>query len=117
MLITLCTCRVLDSPVISASRLTALHARAKAYKESGQLEMASADLGEALRLSPHNRDLHKMILQVKEMIRKRDEAEEGGAIGANAGDDIKYLDETITSEIGDAATPTADSGKDPEAKI
>ena len=117
MLITLCTCRVLDSPVISASRLTALHARAKAYKESGQLEMASADLGEALRLSPHNRDLHKLILQVKEMIRKRDEEEEGGAIGANAGDDIKYLDETITSEIGDAAPPTADSGKDPEAKI
>ena len=43
------------------------------------MEMASADLSEALRLSPHNRDLHKMILQVKEMIRKRDEEEEGGA--------------------------------------
>ena len=86
----------------ASPHLTALHARAKAYKEAGQLERASADLSEALRLSPNNRDLHKMILQVKDQLR----AEEEGAIGANNVDseDIKYLDETA-SEVGSALGP------------
>ena len=80
----------------SQSHLTALHARAKAYKESGQLELAQSDLTEALRLSPNNRDLHKMILQVKESLRQ----EEVGAVGADINaEDIKYLDETV-SDIG-----------------
>jgi len=95
--------RVIEArPPGDPSHLTALHARAKAAKESGHLDMAARDLGEALTLSPNNRDLHKLIIKVKEEIRKSDEENSTPKvpIGAAAAD-VKYLDETVS----DAGAP------------
>ncbi len=45
--------------------LEALHARARANRDCNNFEDAIADLTEALKMSPQNRDLHRLILKVK----------------------------------------------------
>eukprot|EP00095_Tigriopus_kingsejongensis_P002147 maker-scaffold583_size130250-snap-gene-0.13 protein:Tk02147 transcript:maker-scaffold583_size130250-snap-gene-0.13-mRNA-1 annotation:"protein tanc2 isoform x3" len=46
--------------------LEAFQARARAYRENEQFEEAIADLTEALKISPQNREIHKFIIKVKE---------------------------------------------------
>ena len=46
--------------------LEALHARARAHRESKNYNEAIQDLNVALRISPQHRELHKLILKVKE---------------------------------------------------
>ena len=49
------------------------YAKAKAKKEAGRLHQAVNDLTEALRVAPHNRDLHRVILRIKEEIAASEE--------------------------------------------
>ena len=53
---------------INPNSFEAHYAKAKANKEAGRLHEAVNDLTEALRVAPHNRDLHKVILRIKEEI-------------------------------------------------
>ena len=46
----------------------AYQTRAKAHHSAGQLTQAYADLTQAVRLAPQNRDLHRDLLSVKECI-------------------------------------------------
>ena len=65
--------------------LEALHARARAYRESGNFQSAISDLTEALKISPQNRDVHRNIIKVKEeMKRKKDEEENNNNNGAGS---------------------------------
>jgi ankyrin repeat protein len=46
----------------------AFHARAKAHHAAGHLHQALQDLTEAVRVAPQNRELHKILLTLKEEI-------------------------------------------------
>lgn len=46
----------------------AFYAKAKANREGGRLHSALNDLMEAARVAPQNRDVHKIILRIKEQI-------------------------------------------------
>ena len=91
-----------EVPPSDGSHLTALQARAKAYKESGQLDLACRDLTAALQLSPNNRDLHRMILKVNEEM-KMDNVE-NLPIGDEA--EAKFLDDSETDESSVVVTCT-----------
>ena len=49
----------------------AYHARAKAHHSAGHLEEALADLTEAVKVAPQNRELHKILLTLKEEIHNK----------------------------------------------
>eukprot|EP00096_Caligus_rogercresseyi_P016336 TRINITY_DN8949_c0_g1_i1.p1 TRINITY_DN8949_c0_g1~~TRINITY_DN8949_c0_g1_i1.p1 ORF type:complete len:805 (-),score=176.27 TRINITY_DN8949_c0_g1_i1:609-2726(-) len=53
---------------INPGSFEAYYAKAKANRESGNLQSALADLTEAVRIAPSNRDIHRIILRVKEEI-------------------------------------------------
>ncbi len=89
--------------------LEALHARARANRESGNFQSAISDLTEALKISPQNRDVHKNIIKVKEeMKRKKDEEENnnnnggkaatkyGFPVGASQCDAMKFVDDSAS---------------------
>lgn len=78
--------------------LEALHARARAHRDCSHFREAVQDLNEALKLSPHNRELHRMILRVKEEM-TRSKFVNNNVIGADLVDDIKFVDES-SSEVG-----------------
>lgn len=65
--------------------IEALKARASALKESGKYQEAISDLNEALRQSPQNRDLHKLILRIKEESRYNNNS---------VLDDFKFVDDS-----------------------
>lgn len=46
----------------------AYHTRAKAYHSDGKLDAAYADMTQAVRLAPQNRELHRNLLSIKEEI-------------------------------------------------
>lgn len=45
------------------------YAKAKANRESGQLHAALANLTDAARIAPQNREIHRVILKIKEEIK------------------------------------------------
>ena len=49
----------------------AFHARAKANHAAGNFEEAMHDLTEAVRVAPQNRELHKIMLDLKEEIKRK----------------------------------------------
>ncbi len=55
---------------ISPASYEAFYARAKANRECGRLREALSDLTAAARVAPHNRDVHRIILRIKEEIRE-----------------------------------------------
>jgi tetratricopeptide (TPR) repeat protein len=58
----------LATEVIAAHphQFEAYHARAKAHHAAGRPEMAYADLTSAVRLAPQNRELHRILVSLKE---------------------------------------------------
>jgi tetratricopeptide (TPR) repeat protein len=58
----------LATEVIAAHphQFEAYHARAKAHHAAGRPEMAYADLTAAVRLAPQNRELHRILVSLKE---------------------------------------------------
>jgi tetratricopeptide (TPR) repeat protein len=58
----------LTTEVIAAHphQFEAYHARAKAHHAAGRPEMAYADLTSAVRLAPQNRELHRILVSLKE---------------------------------------------------
>ncbi len=58
----------LATEVIAAHphQFEAYHARAKAHHAAGRPEMAYADLTSAVRLAPQNRELHRILISLKE---------------------------------------------------
>ena len=71
--------------------LEALHARARANRESGNFQSAISDLTEALKISPQNRDVHRNIIKVKEEMKKKIEEEKNN----NNNDDDDDDEESI----------------------
>jgi len=49
----------------------ALHARAKAHHAPGHLDEALHDLTEAVRVAPQNRELHKILITLKQEIQEK----------------------------------------------
>ena len=105
--------------ILLSSELAAYQARAKAKKENGQLEEAAEDLTLALGISPNSREIHKMLIRVKEEIRAKatntdkivlennnnefqksrlNNDEEKVPIGANAGKHFKYVDDSASQK-------------------
>ena len=83
--------------------LEALHARARAHRESKNYNEAIQDLNVALRMSPQHRELHKLILKVKEemscsKINNNDQLKLP-SIGSGIDDKLKFADDSA-SEIG-----------------
>ena len=84
--------------------LEALHARARAHRESGSYSEAIQDLNVALRMSPQHRELHKLILKVKEeMNSKFNNNDQLAPIGTGMDEKLKFADDSATSEIGSYA--------------
>lgn len=90
--------------------LEALKSRATALKESGRFNEAIHDLNEALKQSPQNRDLMKLILKIKDEMNHQKlrflnnnevdaAAEEQPIIGAS---NLKYADDSA-SDFGSVA--------------
>ena len=57
----------------------AFHARAKAHHVAGHLDHALHDLTEAVRVAPQNRELHKILLTLKEEIQSARVGEDCGS--------------------------------------
>ena len=53
---------------IHPSCYEALHARAKAHHANGDLQLAVNDLTAAVRLAPDNRELHRILINLKQEI-------------------------------------------------
>ena len=64
---------------------------------AGLLKEAVRDLNEALSLSPQNRDLHRLILKVKEELNNNNDQ-----MGLILDDNLKYADDSA-SEIGSSS--------------
>ena len=81
------------------------YAKAKANKEGGRLREALACLAQAARVAPaqQNRDLHRVILRLKEEIRLKDEKEKtvssskSGSLNKNDTDSTSGVDSTGSS--------------------
>lgn len=86
------------------AHLAALHARAKARQGAGRRQEAVVDLTSALKLSPNNRDIHRLIMKVKEGCNDPDQQPDSNhaPVGAASANNIKYFDET-QSEAGSAS--------------
>jgi tetratricopeptide (TPR) repeat protein len=84
--------------------LEALHARARAHRESLNFREAVQDLNEALRLSPQNRDIHRLILRVKDEMSSSNHSNnnELPPVGASMSDKLKFVDDSA-SEIGSSS--------------
>ena len=54
----------------------AFHARAKAYHAAGHLDQAHHDLTEAVGFAPQNRELHKILITLKQEIQKKAETDD-----------------------------------------
>ena len=85
--------------------LEALHARARAHREAGNFRESVQDLNEALKVSPQNRDLYRMILKVKEEMSKsnfgnnnNDNILNGASVNALNDKELKYVDDS-SSEV------------------
>ena len=81
--------------------LEALHARARAHREAGNFRESVQDLNEALKVSPQNRDLYRMILKVKEEMSKSNfgNNNNNGAPSVTLNDkELKYVDDS-SSEV------------------
>ena len=82
--------------------LDALHARARAHRESGNFSDAVQDLTQALKISPQHRDLHKLILKVKEEMNTSSQMNNNmgqnyAPLGAELLDDkIKFVDDSAS---------------------
>ena len=84
--------------------LEALHARARAYRQAGHLQEAVQDLTEDLRVSPQNREVHRLVIKVREELRAshnnnnnndEDEDEKVGPVGAS--EQFKFVDDAGSS--------------------
>ena len=53
---------------LQPANFEAYYAKAKAHKAAGRLHAALQDLTEALRIAPQHREVHKVILKIKEDI-------------------------------------------------
>ena len=73
----------------------AYHARAKAHHSAGHLEEALADLTEAVRVAPQNRELHKILLSLREEIQSKSSPLPDSEFG-----DSKYCENSSTSGVG-----------------
>ena len=86
--------------------LEALHARARAHREAGNFRESVQDLNEALKVSPQNRDLYRMILKVKEEMSKNSTTNHFGNNNNNGAPnsvtlndkELKYVDDS-SSEV------------------
>ena len=87
--------------ILKPDSLDALHARARAHRESGNFRDAVQDLNEALKLSPQNRELYRMILKVKEEMSKKSKMNNNNdqPIGVNIDDNLQFVDDSA-SELG-----------------
>lgn len=85
--------------------MEALHTRARAYKECEKYSEAIADLNEALKISPQNREVHKFIIKVKEELKEKSNNNEDdnkrGPVGAVESDRFKFVDADASSVATD----------------
>ena len=56
---------------IHPSCYEAFHSRAKAHHAAGHLDQALHDLTEAVRVAPQNRELHKILITLKQEIQQK----------------------------------------------
>lgn len=92
---------------IKSDCLEALHARARAHRESGNYNEAIQDLNVALRISPQHRELHKLILKVKEEMNSKvnnNDHKPAPSIGAGIDKKLKFADDSA-SEAGSCIVP------------
>ncbi len=66
------------------------------YREDEKYVEALSDLTEALKISPQNREMHKLVLKVREELQlsKNNNEEDGKPIGYAESESIKFLDDT-----------------------
>ena len=72
----------------------ALHSRAKTYHVTGNQTAALADLTDAVKVAPQNRELHKILINLKEEIRISE---------MKAKDDRHSVDQDFSSGVGSAS--------------
>ena len=74
----------------------------RAHRESGNFRDAVLDLNEALKISPQNRDLYRMILRVKDEMSKSpfgsNNNNDDQSVGSSLNDKLKYVDDS-SSEV------------------
>ena len=77
----------------------ALHSRAKTYHAAGNQTAALADLTDAVKIAPQNRELHKILIDLKEEIRISE---------MKAKDDKNSVDQDCSSGVGTASECSAE---------
>jgi tetratricopeptide (TPR) repeat protein len=112
----------LATEVIAAHphQFEAYHARAKAHHAAGRPEMAYADLTSAVRLAPQNRELHRILVSLKEELQTVSplpdsgfEEEVGGRRAALKGDAVAAAAESRDSTTSSSSGVGSDtSGKE-----
>ena len=104
LLLNLCECKVRMSDYGAAISLAtevivqhpaccqAYHARARAHQAAGDLDKACQDLTQAVRLTPHHRELCAQLIKIKEELRA-----EGGMRAETRCSEAKDLDKFCES--------------------
>ena len=64
---------------LQPSNFEAYYAKAKAHKAAGRLHAALQDLTEALNIAPQHREVHKVILKIKDEIHSQTTSSSGSS--------------------------------------
>ncbi len=102
---------------IQPTNFEAFYAKAKAHKAAGRLQAALYDLTEALRIAPQHREVHKVILKIKEEIHTQTSSSNNSSTDASTpradnhlGVDTKLLGRGgSVGQEGDSSTSGVDS--------
>ena len=73
---------------LQPANFEAHYAKAKAHKAAGRLQAALQDLTEALRIAPQHREVHKVILKIKDEIHSQTSSSNSSS---NAGNKVSVI--------------------------
>lgn len=89
---------------LQPSNFEAYYAKAKAHKAAGRLHAALQDLTEALRIAPQHREVHKVILKIK------DEIHSQTGSSSPASSEPNSIKKTTTINEGDSTSGVDSTG-------
>ena len=91
---------------LQPSNFEAYYAKAKAHKSAGRLHAALQDLTEALNIAPQHREVHKVILKIKDEIHSQTTS----SSGSSNGNGNRFLKKVSLNEEGNSTSGVDSTG-------
>ena len=99
---------------LQPSNFEAYYAKAKAHKAAGRLHAALGDLTEALRIAPQHREVHRVILKIKEDINSQtsssNTSSQAGSRTTTSSIEPKIQKNKLNSHEGDSTSGVDSTG-------